>query len=390
MKLRETRVEVTGDVVRLVGSVEHKGTVLELYFAFPRAFESFVVNSADAFVPTLLVPCLQRGEALEIEPPVSPLLLSRVGQVQDIYLSWFPSFRRVALSARPRPGPEPPPAAGVGAFFSGGVDSFYTLLRPQGGPLPRPTHLLFLKGIEQPLALSRGTEAVQATVQEAARRTGTSLVPGESNIRDHFSLNYELYYNGAALVAAALALQGGLGLILVPSSYAYSQLKPWGTHPLLDPLWATERLRVVHDGCEARRVDKIEALIGEPLVLEQLRVCLENAAGPANCGRCPKCVRTMLALEILGVLPRASRFPQRLPPDVDVLFSRDHQEFRDELVELAHRIGRRRDLAFLLDRASRRARRRAALRTFMEETPVLASTLPWIQRLRKRTRAALS
>jgi hypothetical protein len=390
MRLRETRLERRDGVVRLVAVVEHRGAHLEPFFAYPEAFEAFVVESADPFVPALLVPALHAGEPLEIDPPVSRLLLSRLPRVQDIYLSWFPPpahpFRRIEVAARPREGPAGPPAAGVGAFFSGGVDSFFTLLRPRPDPARRPTHLLYLVGIEQPLGRSRGTDVVTGAVEEVARRTGTTLIPGQSNIRDLFTLNYELYYNGAALLAAALPLTGGLGTVLVPSTFSYGQLQPWGSHPILDPLWETEALAVVHDGCEALRVEKIEALLGEPTALEGLRVCLDNDGGPSNCGRCRKCVRTMLALDILDALPRAKGFPAALPADVDRLFGEDNEAFRGELLDFARRVGRRPDLTTRLERASRSARRRAALRTVMETTPGLAQALPFARRVRRAVR----
>jgi hypothetical protein len=63
-------------------------------------------------------------------------------------------------------------------------------------------------------------------------------------------------YHGAALAAVALLFQDRLGKILIPPTYSYADLLPWGSHPLLDPLWSTEQTTIEHEGCEATRVEK--------------------------------------------------------------------------------------------------------------------------------------
>ena len=82
----------------------------------------------------------------------------------------------------------------------------------------------------------------------------------ETNLRDRFTLNYERFYFGPAMVSTVLALSRGIGTLLLPSSHSYAHLEPLGSHPLLDPRWSTEGLEVVHHGAEARRTDKTAAL----------------------------------------------------------------------------------------------------------------------------------
>jgi len=89
-------------------------------------------------------------------------------------------------------------------------------------------------------------------------------------------------------------------------------LCPWASHPLTDPLFSDESLSVLHDGCEAGRVDKVLALSGSALALQHLRVCWERVEGAYNCGVCEKCLRTMTSLYAVGVLQQSASFPQRL------------------------------------------------------------------------------
>ena len=87
---------------------------------------------------------------------------------------------------------------------------------------------------------------------------------------------------------------------------------PWGSHPLLDPLWSTEDIEFTHDGCEALRSAKIKAIARAPLALSTLRVCWANEQAEYNCGRCEKCLRTMIALHVVGALDRCTTFNQPL------------------------------------------------------------------------------
>ena len=56
------------------------------------------------------------------------------------------------------------------------------------------------------------------------------------------------------------------------------------------------RLGRIHDGAEARRCDKLRRLAESAPALKGLRVCWQDAG--FNCGRCEKCLRTMIALHL--------------------------------------------------------------------------------------------
>ena len=94
-----------------------------------------------------------------------------------------------------------------------------------------------------------------------AEALGKQLIEIETNVRDvcrHFGTRTTAW--GPALACAALLLQDRLDRILVGATDTYATLIPWGTHPLLDPLFGTEALEIVHDGCEATRVEKLERI----------------------------------------------------------------------------------------------------------------------------------
>ncbi len=272
--------------------------------------------TGDAFLAALLLPAMRLGENLTIDAPVSDQLLANVGTISDIYAAWVAGTRRIRITCPAAPASPPPPES-VGLFFACGVDSFYSLLKDietpaQAAPI---THLILIYGFDVRMGNRPLFDMIADRARRVAAESGRSLLTVETNARQVFDavVGWD-FYHGAVLASTALALGGSLRRCTIPSTHAYSELLPWGSDPMLDPLWSTESLEIVHDGCEARRTDKVKRLAQWPLVLQHLRVCWPDWTQDYNCGRCEKCIRTMIGLHLAGVLDRSATFPQRLDP----------------------------------------------------------------------------
>jgi hypothetical protein len=71
---------------------------------------------------------------------------------------------------------------------------------------------------------------------------------------------------------------------------------------ILPRLMSTERTRLVEDGLEASRMEKIGLVVRhDPTALRCLRVCTEGAE--SNCGICAGCVRAGIELRAAGAEP---------------------------------------------------------------------------------------
>jgi hypothetical protein len=235
-------------------------------------------------------------------------LVQNVRTIQDIWACWDSSFAKVDISTHSAESWEP--ARGVGCFFSGGVDSFYTALKHQD----QISALVFVHGFDVPLANQDLRASVSRALRAAAAELGKPLIEVQTNIRT-FSERYVPWseqYHGSALASVALLLAPMFGKFYIPASFPYSYLEPWGSHPLLDPLWRNEGMEVVHDGCEATRVEKVRSISASDTALRWLRVCWQNGGDAYNCGRCEKCLRTMVNLEVAGVLERCATFDRAL------------------------------------------------------------------------------
>ena len=338
MRLLEIGVENGRGTSRLTGRVERAGGErFELFFEFGGALPGELYPCADAFVPALLVPAMLDGEPLEADLPVSPRLLRQTERVQGILSMWYPELQRVAVEMPERAEPIGRGSA-VCSFFSAGADSFYTALKSQRGLVPPTplTHLLFMRGFDAGLHQQETLRESEDHVRRIGARLGIAVITGASNVRDHMRSLWPEAYQGAALGAAGLALTGVAGRVLIPASHTYPELGiPWGSHPLLDESWTSESVSFLHEGCETYRYDKIAAIAEwDPASLDELRVCLSVDGAPENCGRCFKCVRTMVVLAGLDRLGVKS-FPPALPDNYVQLIRKDRPQWRRELLHMA-------------------------------------------------------
>jgi hypothetical protein len=265
--------------------------------------ETPVSADADRLLPALLPLAMHAGLPLSIPHPVSARLLGGAADAQSMLRLWRDGLSVVRVEA---PLEERAAAgSGVGSFFSGGVDSFHTVLRH----LDEITHLIFVVGFDvtpDRLALE---EPVLEMARSVAAELGKELILVRTNVRQLAvpPLDWEIYH-GPALASVGLSFQHTLRKLYVPASYSYADLIPWGSHPLLDPLWSTEALDVVHDGLDKLRVERVAAIAENETAMRWLRVCWETH-GEYNCGRCEKCLRTVVNLEAVGAAGRCRTLP---------------------------------------------------------------------------------
>ena len=273
--------------------------------------------TGDPFVAALLQLAMARGERLRVEGSVSPRLLGSLPTIVEIYRAWRPGFSRIDVAAAEvtaarRGGPA------CGLFFSAGVDSFYSLLKNDDAARgeERISHLVLVFGFDIRLKNPTLFEQIATRAVRVAERAGKQLVIVETNVRSLSDpiASWDLYHGGP-MAGVGLALGGLMHRVVIASSYAYQELHPWGSHPLLDPLWSDEGVELVHDGCETTRLQKVRRIATSELALASLRVCWTNEDTQYNCGRCEKCLRTMIALRIAGGLDRCSTFAQPLTAD---------------------------------------------------------------------------
>ena len=288
-----------------------------------------------------LVPLMQLGLPVTIEAGVSPRLLRNLRLWQQAFAAWFPAMKPVEIECERCGGIEPPESGGArgqAALMSLGVDSWFTLQRH----LPELTHLVFLDGFDITGEQVEARRQMRGQLRAVAGELRLPLVILESNLREFLDRWCDwLVPGGAYLGAATMLLEGLVDRVWEGSSARLHTPGAIGSNGLTDPLFATERLQMRYDGGEFQRIDKLVRLLDWPTAMRNLRVCWSGTDGLRNCGRCPKCLRTMAAIQLLGDPAQAPLFPPETDLSLLAKLPFGYGMFADchRMLELAARLG---------------------------------------------------
>jgi hypothetical protein len=213
-------------------------------------------------------------------------------------------------------------------FLSGGVDSLYTLTanreRVPRGNAASIDYGIIINGydIQDDVYFDRAhaaTAAIATTLDVrtvAVRSSLRSLEPDD----DFWSFEF----HGLALAA--------VGLLFVPtvrfcyiSASEFGLGEPWGTSPEVDCFLSSAEMRVIHEGAEHNRLEKLQHLARWPVALANMRVCFRPPAQGLNCGQCEKCLRTRVGLLAIGESSIAFPPSALLPSDIETItFTEDY------------------------------------------------------------------
>ena len=205
----------------------------------------------------------------------------------------------------------------IGASISCGVDSFTTLydrFEKETDPEYRVNSVFFFNcGSYGSFYDERSYQGYLKRYREnkpAADELGLPMYLVESNIQffqDEMGLNRIGHLN---LWSCVLCLQRKVCKYYISSSNSYDETLKYNKevwNEFLDAysggsiisLIQTERLELIYDGAQYMRTEKTEHIAEWKIAQKHLNVCFSTAP---NCTVCPKCLRTLMTLEIIGKL----------------------------------------------------------------------------------------
>lgn len=295
MRIKDIKVEEDNGYFRLSGMCDD----FELYYKFPAPIKP--QERADAFVAACLVPAMASGTDIVLDDnvAVSPQLLANLDTLQDIFCQWTRYFKRELTKINIEGGSVSEARDGLTktiSFFSGGVDGHYTLKKN----IDEIDLLFFSKGIDIQLTNDALFEETLAKNRQFMQSKNKSLLAIETNVRflGHSAggLGWSLCFGGGL---SSIALAANVQKCFIASGVTYHAMYPEGSNFITDTLWSNEYTRIVHDGAEASRIEKIKEITRDPDVSDMLRVCWQDKE--YNCGKCEKCLRTMVAIRALNL-----------------------------------------------------------------------------------------
>lgn len=362
--------ETSGEDIRLSCSLELPGKdAYDFWFLLPAAWAPAVSPAADAYVLISLFTAMKHGGCMHIHGELSPLLLRNLPDVVNAWCRWYPYmykplvFQADTLKARP-----PEPAPRVLMPFSGGLDSCHTLWRfIQTHDTPNPPITAFMAhGFDIPLDDPQGFEAAYQNSCRILDSVNVDALRIRSNVRQH--RNNWGHMHGAALAACLQLMSGTFNRGLIAGSHSYDTLRfPWGSNPLIDPMFSSEAMSINYDGLCFSRNDKAREVANWPAAMQNIRTCWTNSDHASNCGHCLRCIATALTFAAEGVEPPEALNVGPLLPALKGLRKKKWtpeatQRIEDSIMAPALRNGIQAPWLFELIRILRFKKRQAAVR----------------------------
>ena len=329
-----------------------------LWFSVPAEHEELLGDRADHVAVALLLPAMRYGRDLHIGGAVTDALLYRLNHdLQSLVRAVHAEYRSITVTSdEALPAGSAP--QGVVTGFSGGVDSFATLmeyaLAPEVPAGMRVTHLVNNNVGAHGVGSDALWDARCSALAPVANELGLPFIRVDSNLDIHFSQMGFVETVTFRNAAVAHLLGGGMGRSYHASEGTYRNVRmppPHGDIGLAGamtfPLLSTPALTLESTSSGQSRIERTLALAGTPYA-RYLDVCTDaDPARATNCSRCWKCMRTMLTLDIAGRLDeflptvfrrepylarRADYYPELLasdePNDIELVQFGDAQGWR--------------------------------------------------------------
>jgi hypothetical protein len=228
-----------------------------------------IPDRLDSWLLWLLPHAFETQQELVLEGAVDRKLLENAERLMEIWSGWRSGRRPVPVWAEPVDASESHPQPELtGLFFTGGVDSFFSLFHHDemvsANPAPdRRTvdDLVYVWGFDIPLANREAFERKLATLGRVADSLKKNLVTFVTNLRETgVRQPWGPVMHGPAL--------GGVGLLpgkrwrklLLSSWFCHGDDESWGSTAITDPLLSTSVTLTEPYGADHDRFEKVAFL----------------------------------------------------------------------------------------------------------------------------------
>lgn len=296
---------------RLCARIQEFDKKKVFYFEVPKEYGKYLCTEvSDAFLVGLLNYAFSTGQDIKVEGEVSERLLY---QLETYFLKTLPVvrnkyYKKINIDAKKHIGKIENIGA-VGTSASGGVDSFYSIVKHIGGEFEHYnlTHLLIANQFNYYKSENETREKFQYLIEDIKaipQNYGLKLIPIYTNHSDFLFDGFVQEYS-LRICSYSLALQKLFSVYYVSSGVPFREFD-FANHDSdgFDifnlALLTTDSLTFYSSGGELIRTQKLSFIADDQFIQNNLKVCNDN--NRKNCSKCEKCMRTMLSLDIVGKL----------------------------------------------------------------------------------------
>lgn len=322
-------IELTENDNRTVVSsvIQYSGKEEKLWYSVDNKFGQYLsTNILDGFLVAVLPLAMELGEDIVVKGAISEKLYHNLTNyhmnIVRLAVLLLKPIKIIADSLDD--GKNVNCQGAVAAGFSGGIDSYFTVLHYllEDGVLPnyKITHLIFSNvgthgyGSSGSKVFKSRCELLKGFPEEE----GIGFIDIDSNVNDIIKSSLKTprirtLYLTMRYLSCPLLLQSLISKYYYSAGYSYkdsftgeveddySHTDPASVH-----LLSTETLEFILSGAQYSRVEKTRQLVLSGSANRYLNVCGEKPVDGKNCSVCYKCCRTLFTLELLGVIDQFS------------------------------------------------------------------------------------
>lgn len=307
--------------VRLCCDVTYAERKDVLYYETePQFKEALLVGRSDAFLVGMLNSAMFDGLDIHCTEPVSEQLYYQLTEYYVPTLSDnFTTLHPIKIHCDSLVTETKTCKSAVATGNSGGVDSFYTILKYRDYSLPsrRLTHLIYSNistGDTDAERIRHVFEKELSEKKQIAKEMNLDSVGIYSNLYSFYKHpGIYNYFFTAQYVSCAYALGNLLSCFYFSSGISFrdfslneTQIADGAYFDLFSlQCLSVKGLDLYSAGAEVTRLQKTQRILPDPCVRKHLQVCSaeqtgEHATAYLNCGQCSKCMRTMASVWALG------------------------------------------------------------------------------------------
>ena len=282
------------------------------FYEVENRWSKYLVSElSDAFIIAFLELAMEKGANIYYETPASEELIYNLETYMIPVISYnIKELKNISLYGK-MINLKMETEGVVGTGFSGGVDSFYSVLSHRNTKFKsrEVTHVMLgvngaaMSGISEDLD-QIWFEGEKERFLPITKELGVELITVNSNIS--LLNDYKEYLQGGDTIVTSSfvhILRKLFGVYYWASAvradgFKFSKNDGNLMEMFISPLVSMQGLNFVLDGEQVSRIEKVEFIADNECVQKSIDVCGELG----NCGKCNKCLRTMGELYALGKL----------------------------------------------------------------------------------------